>query len=175
MTTAQHVRRLGLLMVAASALLAWLTAHTDVFFADGLRYIAQAKAIDHGSWTQGLVRSVDHPIYPMAIAAVHRLLGGNDPRDWQTAAQAAAAISGVLLVIPIYLVSLEVFGPPVRMAGLFLDLLAALQWSRPGGRTQREHVLAVLDLGPLVDPEVSAGGRPRLAAALDRVQPCWPT
>ena len=123
MTTAQHVRRLGLLMVAASALLSWLIAHTDVFFADGLRYIAQAKTIDHGSWTQGLVRSVDHPIYPMAIAAVHRLLGGNEPRDWQTAAQVAAAISGVLLVIPIYLVSLEVFGPSVAWLACFLIYL----------------------------------------------------
>ena len=111
MTTAQHVRRLGLLIIGAAALLWWLAVHTDVFFADGLRYIAQARAIDHGSWTQGLVRSVDHPIYPMAIAAMHRLLGGDEPRDWQTAAQVAAAISGVLLVIPVYLVSVEVFGP----------------------------------------------------------------
>ena len=53
---------------------------------------------------------MDHPIYPMAIAAVHRLIGGDRPRDWQMAAQAAAAISGVLLVIPVYLISLEVFG-----------------------------------------------------------------
>ena len=116
----------ALLIFAASALLWWLTAHTDVFFADGLRYIAQARAIDQGSWTQGLVRSVDHPIYPMAIAAVHRVLGGDRPRDWQTAAQVAAAISGVLLVIPIYLVSLEDFRARERMVGLFLDLLAAV-------------------------------------------------
>jgi Dolichyl-phosphate-mannose-protein mannosyltransferase len=123
MTTAQHARRLGLLMVAASALLSWLIAHTDVFFADGLRYIAQAKTIDHGSWSQGLVHAVDHPIYPMAIAAVHRLLGGNDPNDWQTAAQVAAAISGVLLVIPIYLSSLEVFGPSSAWLACFLIYL----------------------------------------------------
>jgi hypothetical protein len=123
MTTAQHVRRIGFLMVAVSALLTWLIAHTDVFFADGLRYIAQAKIIDHGSWAQGLVRSVDHPVYPMAIAAVRRLLGGNDPRAWQTAAQVAAAISGVLLVIPIYLVSLEVIGPASAWLACFLIYL----------------------------------------------------
>lgn len=120
MTTIPHVRRIELLIVAASALLWWLTAHTDVFFADGLRYIAQARAIDQGSWRQGFVRSVDHPIYPMAIAAVHRLMGGADPRDWQTAAQVAAAISGVLLVIPIYLISLEVFGPANAWLACFL-------------------------------------------------------
>ena len=120
MTTIPHGRRLGLLIVAASALLWWLTAHTDVFFADGLRYIAQARAIDQGSWRQGFVRSVDHPIYPMAIAAVHRLIGGHDPRDWQMAAQVAAAISGVLLVIPVYLISLEVFGPASAWLACFL-------------------------------------------------------
>jgi hypothetical protein len=123
MTTAQHVRRLGLLMFAVSVLLTWLIAHTDVFFADGLRYIAQAKTIDRGSWTQGLVRSVDHPIYPMAIAAAHRVLGGNGPHDWQTAAQVASAISGVLLVIPIYLVSVEVIGPSSAWLACFLIYL----------------------------------------------------
>ena len=76
MTTAQHVRRLGLLIIGAAALLCWLAVHTDVFFADGLRYIAQARAIGHGAWTQGFVRSVDQPIYPMAIAAVHGRPGG---------------------------------------------------------------------------------------------------
>ena len=35
MTATQHARRIGLLIVAASGLLWWLTAHTDVFFADG--------------------------------------------------------------------------------------------------------------------------------------------
>jgi hypothetical protein len=123
MTNTQHARRIGLLIIAASALLWWLTAHTDVFFADGLRYIAQAMAIDHGSWNQGLVRSVDHPIYPMMIAGVHRVLGGNDWRAWQFFAQAAAATSGVLLVIPIYLISLEVFGPASAWLACFLIYL----------------------------------------------------
>ena len=165
MTTAQHVRRLGLLMVAASALLSWLIAHTDVFFADGLRYIAQAKMIDHGSWTQGLVRSVDHPVYPMAIAAVHRLLGGDDPRDWQTAAQVAAAISGVLLVIPIYLVSLEVFGPSSAWLACFLIYLLPFNGHVLADTLSESTFLLFWTLGPLVDPEVSAGGRPLLAAA----------
>src|SRR5262249_25050979 len=40
----------------------------------------------------------------------HRLTGGNGPREWQSAAQVAAILSGVLLVIPLYLISLELFG-----------------------------------------------------------------
>jgi hypothetical protein len=103
--------RLGLLLIGASALLGWLTAHTEVLFTDGLRYITQAKSIDQGAWTAGLVRSVDHPVYPIAIVAVHRLIGGHAPGDWQRAAQLAAAGAGVLLGIPSYLIALELFGP----------------------------------------------------------------
>ena len=126
MTTTQHVRRLGLLMVAVSALLTWLIAHTDVFFADGLRYIAQAKTIDHGSWTQGLVRSVDHPVYPMAIAAVHRLLGGNrSPRLANRRASCRRDLRS-------FARHSDLPGEPrghralERLAGLFLDLPAPL-------------------------------------------------
>ncbi len=110
MTPRLDWRRLGLLMLAASLLLGWLAAHTAIFYTDGLRYIAQAKTIDQGSLTQGLVRSVDHPVYPLAILAVHRLVGGQSPHDWQRAAQIAAVIAGVLLVIPLYLIALELFG-----------------------------------------------------------------
>jgi hypothetical protein len=103
-------RRLGLLIVAASILLGWLATHTSIFYTDGLRYISQAKTIDQGSLTQGLVRSVDHPVYPLAIVAVHQLLGDPSPQGWQRAAQIAAVMAGVLLVIPVYLIALELFG-----------------------------------------------------------------
>jgi hypothetical protein len=97
-------------MLAAALLLGWLGVHTEIFYTDGLRYIAQARTIDRGSLSKGLLHSVDHPIYPLAIVAIHRLRGGNSPRDWQASAQLAAVISGVLLVIPLYLIALELFG-----------------------------------------------------------------
>ena len=79
MSMIQHGVRVGLLMVGVAGLLGWLNDHTDVLFADGLRYIDQAERIERGAWSDGLIRSVDHPIYPMAIAAVHRVLGGEGP------------------------------------------------------------------------------------------------
>ena len=57
-------------MTAASVLLGWLVARTEVFYADGIRYINQAKVIDQGAWERGLFRSVDHPVYPLAIVAL---------------------------------------------------------------------------------------------------------
>ncbi len=110
MTPTLELRRLGLLMLAAAILLGWLAAHTAIFYTDGLRYIAQARTIDNGSLAQGLVRSVDHPVYPLAILAVHRVRGGGSPHDWQRAAQLASVVAGVLLVIPLYLIALELFG-----------------------------------------------------------------
>jgi Dolichyl-phosphate-mannose-protein mannosyltransferase len=109
-TTVDHARRLGLLLVGAALLLGYLVSRTDVFWADGLRYIAQAKAVEHGAWGRGLVSSVDHPVYALSIAAAHRLMGGDRPVDWQRSAQVAAAAAGVLVVIPIYLIAWELLG-----------------------------------------------------------------
>jgi 4-amino-4-deoxy-L-arabinose transferase-like glycosyltransferase len=111
-------------MLAAALLLGWLVVHTEIFFTDGLRYIAQARTIDRGSLTKGLLHSVDHPIYPLAIVAAHRMKGGDRPADWQQAAQLAAFFSGVLLVIPLYLISLELFGASrAWLACLFIYLV----------------------------------------------------
>ncbi len=110
MAPGRHAKRIGLLMLAAGLLLGWLTIRTEIFYTDGLRYIAQAKTIDRGSLAKGLVHSVDHPVYPVAIVAVHRLIGGDRPHDWQRAAQIAALFAGVILVLPLYLIALELFG-----------------------------------------------------------------
>jgi hypothetical protein len=112
LTTVKHISRVGMLMMGATVLLGWLVSRTEVFYADGMRYINQAKVIDQGGWERGLFRSVDHPVFPLAIVGAHRMLGGHDPRDWQLAAQVAAAIAGVLAVIPIYLVAIELIGAP---------------------------------------------------------------
>ena len=70
------------------------------------------------------MHSVDHPVYPIAIVAAHRLKGGDRPGDWQMAAQLAAIFSGVLLVIPLYLISLELFGASrAWIACLFIYLV----------------------------------------------------
>src|SRR5262245_47887102 len=99
-------------MAGAAGLLGWLAGHTAICYADGLRYMAQAQRIDRGAWAEGLVGSVDHPIYPLAVAAAHRLVGGEGPAAWQAAGQVAAVVAGVLLVVPVYLIALELFGPP---------------------------------------------------------------
>jgi hypothetical protein len=109
-TTLQHAVRVGLLMAGAAALLGWVLRHTEASFADGLRYIHRAERIERGDWGDGLLRGVDHPLHPLGIAAVHRLLGGAGPASWQNAALVLGLAAAVLLVLPIYLLSLELFG-----------------------------------------------------------------
>jgi hypothetical protein len=107
-------------MAAAAALLGWLAYHTAILFPDGLRYIGQARHITAGSWREGLVGSVDHPAYPLAIAAAHGLVGGESPEAWQAAGQLASVLAGVLLVLPLYLISAELFGARVAWLGCAL-------------------------------------------------------
>ena len=133
-------------MAAAALLLGWLAAHTDVLFADGLRYIAQARAYAHGRGT-ALRNAVDHPVYPLAVAAAHRVLGGDRPEDWQTAAQLVSIVAGVLLVIPVYLISRELFGDACAACRLRVALSRAADGARLRRHAEREHVLAVLGVG----------------------------
>ncbi len=126
MSLQHHLVRIGLLMSAAAVLLIWLASRTEVMFADGLRNVAQAQAIDQGSWSAAVARAVDHPAYPLAIAAVHRLSGGNGPIAWQAAAQAASVLAGVLLVIPLYLFALELYGTSAAWLACLLTFLVPL-------------------------------------------------
>ena len=100
MSLIQHGVRVALLMATTLGLLWWLTYHSEVTFADGLRYIHQAEQIDQGAWSDGILKAVDHPLHPIAIAAVHEVIGGEGPIAWQRSAQAASILASVLLDHP---------------------------------------------------------------------------
>ena len=108
---AGHVARVVGLMVLSGVAFGWLAAHAEILFADGLRYIAQAKQFSSGSWLDVLRRGIDHPVYPFAVSVMHGLLGLSEaPEAWQRAAQAASVAASVLLAIPLYLLVRELFG-----------------------------------------------------------------
>ncbi|WP_165071779.1 ArnT family glycosyltransferase [Paludisphaera rhizosphaerae] len=124
MTPARHATRIALLTAFAAVLLGRLAATTEVMYADGLRYVAAARAVDRGDWRTSVVRSVDHPVYPIAVAAAHRVLGLDDgPQGWQTAAQTVSMIAGAALVTPLYLVALELFGATSAWLACLLTFL----------------------------------------------------
>jgi hypothetical protein len=117
------------LAVFATGILAWHALRADVLFIDGLRYVGQAREIAAGEWTEGLWRSVDHPLYPLAIAGIHALRGGESPESWQAAAQLASTGAAILLIVPLYLLALELFGTRPAVLGVLL-LYALPNWSR---------------------------------------------
>ena len=106
----RHLGRIAIVAVYAALLLGWLATHTSVLFADGLRYVAQAKTLDQGSADAGIRGAVDHPVYPLAIVAAHRFVGGDGPFDWQASAQIASIVASLLLIVPLYLIARELFG-----------------------------------------------------------------
>jgi hypothetical protein len=106
----KHFYRIVLLAAGATCLLGWVIKHTEPTSSIGLRYIHQAERIERGSWHDGLLAGIDHPLHPLGIAAAHRLFDGNGPASWQRAALLFSFICAVLLVIPIYLLTDELFG-----------------------------------------------------------------
>jgi 4-amino-4-deoxy-L-arabinose transferase-like glycosyltransferase len=106
----QHQSRVALLMAFAAAQLGWGLSRTEATFADGLRYVHQAEQLECGSWTSSLIKGIDHPLHPLGISAVHRLQSGANPDSWQRAALVLCFTCAVLLVIPIYLLTLDLFG-----------------------------------------------------------------
>jgi hypothetical protein len=122
----QHGARIAALTLLAGILLGWLSSRTAIFFDDGIRYIGQAQGLARGSLRDGLLKPVDHPLYPGAIALAHRAIGGDSPQAWQTAAQAASVLMGMLLVLPLYLVGLELFGDRAAWLGVVLAFMVPL-------------------------------------------------
>lgn len=111
LSISEHSRRIAYLALAVLTLLSWRVSRAEVLSADGLRYTSQARRIAAGDWREGLVGSVDHPMYPIQIAAIRTLVGFPDSAlGLQDAAWAAAVLHGVLLVVPTYLVARSLFG-----------------------------------------------------------------
>jgi hypothetical protein len=126
-TWSGHILRVFALMVLAGALFGWLAVRADIFFADGIRYIGQAKQFAAGSWGEVLRHGIDHPVYPLAVSLVHGLLRmGESPESWQHAAQCASVLAAILFLIPLYLLTCELFGDRFALPSCCLVVLMPL-------------------------------------------------
>lgn len=121
-STWSDLPRLALLLVLAIVLRGWLIAHTVVPARDSIGFIRYAWQLrqwpDH--WRE-ILRQNDHPpLYPLTILAasgpVGRWAGGDPVRVMQLSAQAASALAGVLLIVPMFFLGREVLG---RQAGFW--------------------------------------------------------
>jgi 4-amino-4-deoxy-L-arabinose transferase-like glycosyltransferase len=106
----RHFVRITVLMLGSAVMLGWIVKHRAPDRNVGLRSIHQAEQIDRGLWRAGLVGGADHPLHPLLIVAAHRFVGGDSPGSWQRAALFLCFAAVVLLVIPVYLLALELIG-----------------------------------------------------------------
>jgi 4-amino-4-deoxy-L-arabinose transferase-like glycosyltransferase len=120
---ARHAWRIALLMAAAALFLSWTLRHSEAQLRDGLRSIQLAQQIDQGAWRDGLVGGMDHPLHPLGIVAMHRLIGGEGPEWWERSAVALGYAAVVLLVIPVYLAGRDLFGDRAAWLGCVLFIV----------------------------------------------------
>ncbi len=126
MNVTHHLARILLLIALAAGFLGWKAKGAAILFNDGLRYIGQAQSLEAGYLHDGLVKSVDHPLYPIGIAVCHVLLGTEGAGGWQSAAQAASILAALLWIIPLYLVACELFSPESAWLGVLLAFMVPL-------------------------------------------------
>jgi hypothetical protein len=101
----KHVYRIMLLIAGSTLLLGWMITHSEPSSSVGLRYIQQAELMDQGAWRDGVANGLDHPLHPLSIVVAHHLVGGEGPGSWQRAALVLCFASGVLLIVPVYLLT----------------------------------------------------------------------
>ncbi len=123
MTRLQHGLIVVVLMVCAGVLLVWKASRAAILYADGIRYIRQAVLLEAGELDAGLIDSIDHPLYPILIAGAHSDAADSSPESWQRAGQLASIVSGVMLVIPLYLLYCRLGGIHRAWIGVVLAFL----------------------------------------------------
>ncbi|MBW1820487.1 MAG: glycosyltransferase family 39 protein [Deltaproteobacteria bacterium] len=87
---------------------------------DGLLYISAAQHFASGYFKEGLVL-YPMPLYPFLITIVHFIIS-----DWVLAARLISLVSLVLAIIPLYLISKELFGNRIAFWGCLAFALTPL-------------------------------------------------
>jgi|GEM_PF-988710 len=136
------------LLPAAAALVQWWYVSTAVVPAqDAVDYVSLAQRIERDGLRETLQVEAAAPWFPTCIAAAHRgltRLGWLAEGDWASAAQIAAAVALVLLVVPVYLTARRLGGPAAAtIAGLFVIFLPATARLGADGLGDSWHLLLV--------------------------------
>jgi hypothetical protein len=115
-----------LLMLLASGLRGLVIWRTSVTARDSLGFIRYAWRLEREPWDVVLQQSLHPPLYPLSVLAmsipVRQVLPTTSPEclAMQMSAQLAAALAGVLLVIPMFYIGRDLFD---RQVGFWSALL----------------------------------------------------
>jgi hypothetical protein len=98
---------LAFLLLVSLAIKVALLSSGDIINRDGVRYIDAARQFAQGNFLEGL--SIDWmPFYSLLIAGFHFLI-----RDWALAGQLLSLFSMVFALVPLYLLTTELFDEKV--------------------------------------------------------------
>lgn len=128
-TDRRHWRRdlilVLILFLAGVSVKGWLVARTEVLARDGVGYIRFADRLEKEDWSKVLLSEEQHPLYPLHVLAIQQLNRPLHPHQrnaltWQSSAQAANLLAGVLLALPMFLIGRDLFDPRVGFWGALL-------------------------------------------------------
>lgn len=121
---------LAVLATIAIAIRGWQLTHTEVAARDSIGFIRMAWHLHEApvtAWPNEIKNAEQHPLYPLSIVAVSRLLepfhSGPTADLMRLSAQLASALAAILLVLPVYLLGRELFD---RRVGFWSSLLLQL-------------------------------------------------
>jgi hypothetical protein len=117
------IHRILILMAGSVIWLGWVVKHSEPDSNVGLRHIQEAEQVAAGQWLDEISGGIDHPIQPLLIAGTHRVLGGSGPASWERSALVLCFATAVLLVVPLYLLALELFGERAAWLATLLGIV----------------------------------------------------
>ncbi len=123
-------RALGLLLVLAGLIHAWLLLNTEVAARDCIEFVRYAWKLEHHPWADVIRSEPVHPGYPVVICLVKPVVGlfchQSDAIVMERTAQIVSALMGLFLVVPMYFLGRELFSARVGFwAALFFQCLPA--------------------------------------------------
>jgi hypothetical protein len=133
------------LLALSIAVQALVIARATVPEMDTVRFLDAARQFDEHGFFAALRGRQDQPLFPLSVWLVHRLLlhaTGGFPAAWAISAQLAAAIPLVLTIVPVYFLSVRLFGRTAGLAGAVLfGLLPKVAQLGADGISDSSHLL----------------------------------
>lgn len=133
------------LLALSSLVQSWCVGRSVVPALDAVRYVAEAERIERVGFRAALHDGMQRPLFPAAIALVHRTLQGGGYRGndaWRWSAQLAAALPLVLSVVPVYGLTLLLVGRrAAAVAGVLYCVLPEVARLGADGIGDSTHLL----------------------------------
>ena len=100
------------LLLLATLLHGWLIARTEALARDGTGFIHYALELEKHPWREVIAHAHQHPFYPLTVLVLSwpmRYFLGTTCETMRLSAQLAAALPGILLVVPMFFLGRALF------------------------------------------------------------------